>query len=474
MSISEQQNVSFFRKRWSRENGYKQVLLIAFPLILSTGSWSIQQFVDRMYLSWYSPDALAAAMPTGILSFTIVAIFLGTSGYASTFVAQYTGAGRPERVGPAMWQGIYFAIIGGLVVSSTFFLADPIFDAVGHEDNVKALEKEYWKYLAIGGFLPIGRAAVSSFFNGRGKTYPVMWASLAGMSMNVVLNYILIFGKLGFPEMGIGGAGLATIISEMFSLIILFYMALSGENNARFKTISGCRFDKPLFLRLIRFGMPNGIQFFLDIAAFSIFILLIGRLGTPELAASNIALNVSMLSFMPMIGMGITVSILVGQSLGGNRPDMASRATFSAMQMAFIYMGSIACLYLVVPQLFIYPFSANADPAEFQEIKVHAMTAMKFVAAWALLDSIAIVISSALKGAGDTKFIMLAIIGLSIIFLILPTYLALEVFDLGLKAAWSAGLAYIISLSVAYGLRYKSGKWMSMRVIEQPSSLTKE
>ena len=137
-------------------------------------------------------------------------------------------------------------------------------------------------------------------------------------------------------------------------------------------------------------------------------------------------------------------------------------------------MGSIACLYLVVTQLLIYPFSANADPAEFQEIKVHAMTAMKFVAAWALLDSIAIVISSALKGAGDTKFIMLAIIGLSIIFLILPTYLALEVFDLGLKAAWSAGLAYIISLAVAYGLRYKTGKWMSMRVIEQPSSLHKE
>ena len=102
------------------------------------------------------------------------------------------------------------------------------------------------------------------------------------------------------------------------------------------------------------------------------------------------------------------------------------------------------------------------------------MTAMKFVAAWALLDSIAIVISSSLKGAGDTKFIMLAIIGLSIIFLILPTYLALEVFDLGLKAAWSAGLAYIISLAVAYGLRYKTGKWMSMRVIEQPSSLHKK
>ena len=81
-------------------------------------------------------------------------------------------------------KGIYFAIIGGLVVASTFFLADPIFDAVGHEPAVKALEKEYWKYLAIGGFLPIGKAAVSSFFSGRGQTYPIMWSSLAGMSVS--------------------------------------------------------------------------------------------------------------------------------------------------------------------------------------------------------------------------------------------------------------------------------------------------
>jgi len=461
--------MSFFKKRWSRENGYKQVLVVAFPLVLSTGSWSIQQFVDRMYLSWYSPDALAAAMPAGILNFSIVAFFLGTSGYASTFVAQYTGAGKSERIGPTMWQAIYFAIIGGLVVSSTFFLADPIFDAVGHDSAVKALEKEYWKYLAIGGFLPIGKAAVSSFFNGRGQTYPIMWASLVGMSINVVLNYILIFGKLGLPEMGIGGAGLATIISELFSFIILFYMALSAKNNAKFNTISGYRFNKLLFFRLIRFGIPNGIQFFMDIAAFSIFILLIGRLGTPELAASNIALNISMIAFMPMIGMGITVSILVGQSLGGNRPDMANRATFSALQMTFVYMVSIASLYLIVPQIFIYPFSVQADPIEFQEIKIHAMTVLKFIAVWTIFDSIAIVISSALKGAGDTRFVMFAIIGLSIIFLILPTYIALEIFDLGLKTAWSAGVTYVISLSVIFGLRYKTEKWTSMRVIEHPN-----
>ena len=453
--------------RWSKPNGYRQVLLIAFPLILSTGSWSIQQFVDRMFLSWYSPDALAAAMPTGILSFTIVCFFIGTAGYASTFVAQYTGAGRHDRVGPAMWQGIYFSLIGGIVTFIAMFFAEPIFQFIGHDESVRELEIKYWRYLTIGGFFPICMAAVSSFFNGRGNTFPVMWASLLATCLNMVLNYLLIFGNFGLPEMGISGAGLSTVISQIFNLSLLLFMTFMGNNNAKYKTISGWKFDKDLFLRLIRYGLPNGIHFFLDIAAFSAFILIVGRLGAAQLAATNIALNVSMLAFMPMIGMGITVSILVGQSLGANNDDMADTATTSAVQMAFIYMGSISALYLLIPSIFIYPFAANADPTEFEEIRGYAMTAMKFVAAWSLVDSLGIVYSSALKGAGDTRFTMYTIIVLSLILLILPTFIALELMGWGLEAAWAIGVVYIIGLAVTFTLRYRAGKWRTMRVIEQ-------
>ena len=244
-------------------------------------------------------------------------------------------------------------------------------------------------------------------------------------------------------------------------------MTFMGNNNAKYKTISGWKFDKDLFLRLIRYGLPNGIHFFLDIAAFSAFILIVGRLGAAQLAATNIALNVSMLAFMPMIGMGITVSIFVGQSHGANNDDMADTATTSAVQMAFIYMGSISALYLLIPSIFIYPFAANADPTEFEEIRGYAMTAMKFVAAWSLVDSLGIVYSSALKGAGDTRFTMYTIIVLSLILLILPTFIALELMGWGLEAAWAIGVVYIIGLAVAFTLRYRAGKWRTMRVIEQ-------
>ena len=419
-----------------------------------------------MFLSWYSPDALAAALPTGMLCFTLISLFMGTSGYVSTFIAQYIGASRPERVGPAMWQGIYFSILGGLLIASFALFPKTIFSLIGHSLEVQILETEYWVYLTLGGIFPVAQGAVAGFFSGRGKTYPVMWSTFAATGVNIALNYLLIFGNLGMPEMGISGAGLSTFISGLLNFLFLSVLVFTNENNSKYKTRSGWKFDPALFKRLIRYGLPNGIQFFLDIAAFSLFILLIGRLGATELAAASIAFNISMLAFMPMIGLGITVSILVGQSLGANEPGQAKVATFSAMQISFTYMTILAMLYLLIPNVFVYPFSAKADPIEFEAIKSTALVSLRFIALWSIFDSLAIIFSSALKGAGDTAFIMLSICLTGPIILIAPTFLIIEIFHLGLNAAWISGVAYVLCLGIVYYLRFKAGKWESMRVIE--------
>lgn len=463
---------SILATRWYGTNGYKHLLIVAVPLILSTGSFSIQSFVDRMFLSWYSTDALAAAAPTSLLGFAAISFFLGTSSYVGTFVAQYTGARRDNRVGPAMWQGIYFSMLGGTIVVLTLFLSGPLFNFIGHDPKIVELEKIYWKYLAIGGFFPILSGPISAFFSGRGKTYPVMWASFAATALNIVLNYLLIFGNFGLPEMGIAGAGLSTILSGLLNLLILSALLFSRQNRQKFNTLSGWQFEKPLFLRLIKFGMPSGLQFFADMASFSIFLLIIGRLGAVELAASNVALNISLLAFMPMIGMGIAVNILVGQSLGADKPEGANRATFSGLHIASLYMGTISLLYFLVPGIFIEPFTLKADVKDFAAIRPHAELALKCVAVWSLFDSIGIIASSALKGAGDTKFILYAVIIVSIILLIIPTYIGIEILGWGLKSAWSAGIAYIICLSLVFALRYRQGKWRSMRVIESTPKTT--
>lgn len=451
---------------WSRENGYKSVFLMAFPLILSTSSWSIQQFVDRMFLSWYSPVALAASMPAGILSFALVSLFLGTSAYTSTFIAQYMGAKRNDRVAPSMWQGVYFAVIGGILVGITFFFADPIFRFIGHEAAIQVLEITYWKYMTAGAIFPILLGAISGFFNGRGKTYPVMWTSFIATGTNIILNYTFIFGHFGFPEMGIGGAGLATVLSQIVNIFILVCLAVYGKQHRSFKIVARKRFELKLFLRLMKFGLPNGIQFFLDIVSFSMFILIIGRIGLVELAATNIVMNISMLTFMPMIGLGIAISVLVGQALGSNKPYMAERATSSGLQLSMLYTSVFVALYLIIPDIFIYPFASNADPTNFESIRQHALTAMKFVAFWAICDTIHIVVASSLKGAGDTRFIMLTTVVLSVGVLLLPTYFLLEVADKGLVSAWTVGAFYIFITAITLLVRYIYGPWRTIKVID--------
>ncbi|HPC47522.1 MAG TPA: ABC transporter permease subunit, partial [Deltaproteobacteria bacterium] len=161
--------VRSFRGLWHDQGGCREVLVLALPLVLSTSSWAVQHFVDRMFLTWYAPEAIAAAMPAGILNFAVMSFFIGTAGYVSTFVAQYTGAGMNERVGPALWQGLYFSCIGGAVLAALVAPADAIFSWVGHEKAVRENEVYYFRYLCAGAFPAIASSALSGLFTGLGR-----------------------------------------------------------------------------------------------------------------------------------------------------------------------------------------------------------------------------------------------------------------------------------------------------------------
>jgi MATE family multidrug resistance protein len=275
----------------------------------------------------------------------------------------------------------------------------------------------------------------------------------------------MIFGKMGFTPLGIAGAGIATVISTGFGFVLFLLLILRAPNREAYNTGRGWKYDKELFARLLRFGFPSGVHFFIEIFGFTAFILLIGRLGTVELAATNIAININSLAFMPMIGLGMAVSVLVGQYLGENREDLAERSVYSGFLLSILYMGVLVLLYVFIPDVFVSIFSTKSDPLVFNQIREITVILLRFVAIYCIFDTMNIIFASAVKGAGDTRYVMVMILVLSMGILIIPSYLSLVVFKRGIYLAWVFATVYIVILGFGFLLRFLGGKWKSMRVI---------
>jgi MATE family multidrug resistance protein len=453
------------KRRWRAEGGYREVLTIAVPLILSTGSWSLQSFINRMFLVWHSPDSLAASLPAGMVSYALISIFITTAGYVSTFVAQYHGAGKDERVGGVMWQSLPVAIVAAILSLALVPASPAFFRFVGHDPGVQAEEVVFFRILCLGAFPMVMSSAFSGMLSGLGRTKPVMAVALAGVGVNVLFDWLLIFGNAGFPALGIAGAGWASLLSNLAQLLLYALIVFRSRFRARYRTLDW-KPDRRSLGALLRYGLPSGVQFFIDMAGFTAFILLLGRLGRNELAATNLAFQVNSLAFMPMIGIGITVSVLVGQALGRDDPARARYSVRSAFDMTFLYMGVVAALFILLPRVFLSPFAAASDTASFAAIADLTAVLLRFVAVYTLFDVFNIIFSSAIKGAGDTRFVMWMILSLSAGVLVVPSLVAITWFNATVYACWAIASVYIMALGVAFFLRYRHGKWAAMRVIE--------
>jgi MATE family multidrug resistance protein len=455
-------------KRWSQEGGYREVLRIGLPLVVSFGSTSLIHFTDRVFLANYSLEAIAAALPAGIVSFLFTCFFMGVAGYVNVFIAQYMGAGRFDRVGAALWQGIYFSMGAAIFLALLYFIAEPLFAFSGHPPEVRAQEVIYFEILTLGSGLIVISTALSCFFSGRGLTRPVMVTNLIAAAVNIPLDYMLINGVGPFPEMGIAGAAIATVFSQLVMTLLFVALIFGPKSHQPFGLFTARAFDRKLFRRMMNYGLPGGIQFFVDIFAFTYFVFMVGRLGSIELAATNIVFAINTMAFLPMIGLSVTVSTMVGQALGANRPDLAMFSTGSTLRITLFYMSAMVLIYLIVPEPLLGLFSdAETQPANHKAIVEAGVVLLKFVAVYTMFDAFAIILSGALRGAGDIKFVTATMAIASIFVMLLPVYVMIEVLHMGLYPVWTCAAGFIVTLACVFWLRYRGGKWRDMRVIEQ-------
>lgn len=419
-------------------------------------------YVDRAMLAHYNPIAMSAAFSAGVLWFALFCVFLGICSYVSTFVSQYHGDEQPERIGPVVWQGNWLALLSVPLALAAIPLAPWIFALAKHRPEVTEQEIRYFKILCLGGPGMVLATSFSCFYSGRGMTWVTMLVDLLGTAVNLVLDYLLIFGYAGFPEMGIAGAAWATVVGVWVKPFIFFALMWQRTNRTTFHT-DHWRLELPLFRRLVYYGGPGGMQMLLDVTGFTIFILLVGRLGDMPAMASSMAFSINTVSFMPVWGLGMAAGILVGQHLGENRDDLAARATWTTYQIGMVYMGLLTVLYVALPDLFLTSFiEGTTQPALYQM----ALTLLYFVAAYNAFDTTQIIFVSALKGSGDTRFIMFVSLIMATTLAAL-TYLAVEVLHLDVYACWVIIVFWLTLLAVTYLVRFLGGQWRSMRVIEQ-------
>lgn len=442
------------------------MLNIGLPLVASMASTTVMQFTDRIFLSTYSLDAIAAALPAGIANFLLMTFFWGVINYVSVFVAQYTGAGQSDMVGVSLWQGIIFALLGGAVLAGFWFPAEALFNAAGHSPEVARLETIYFRVLCLGAPLALLSVAMSSFYTGRGQTRPVMVTHLVGAFFNIPLDYILINGLFGLPELGIQGAGLATVACWGLNTLFFGFMVFTQKNDKLYGVWQKRGFYLPVFKRLMKYGLPGGVQFFLEITAATFFIFMTGRLGKLELAATNIAFSIESLAFLPMVGLHLAVTTLVGQSVGRSQVADGERSVTSTLHLVLAYQVCLALLFILAPEPLLAIFRPKGlSLSDYTPIMQMGVVILRFIAVYILCQGLSMVFCGAIKGAGDTRFVMWTLVAASTCAMIAPVYVAIHYFQAGLYTVWTLATIYMASLGTTFFFRYKTGIWKEMKVI---------
>ena len=347
-----------------------------------------------------------------------------------------------------------------------------LFSALNHTPEVEMQENIYFKYLALGSIVFLLQQALSCFWSGRGKTTMVLLVSILVTILNLPLNYAFIYGKWGCPEMGTAGAALGTILAAVGGLLV-YAVGFFGLKNSR-KHYSSCSniVDWEMFKRMLKYSSPNGAQLMLDLASFNVFIIVLSLYGVEVQEASSIVFGINNLSFCPIMGIGMTASILVGQSVGANDIPHAKKSVRSARSIMFMYMTLMMILFIFLPDLVLQPFVRAGDASQLEAMRL-ARIMLLFIAAYLFGDGMMLIYSNAIRGAGDTKYVMYLTVvmswGVFAIPCMIMRWLGAPVWYL-----WGCLSCYVLIFGFLCYRRYRSGKWTKMKVIEDsPQDSTK-
>jgi len=450
------------------------LLKLAWPVVVSRSAQVVVGITDALMVAQLGESSLAAVTTGGMNALMVFILPMGTVFIVSSFSSQFFGRGDIRAARRFGLYGLMIAALTGVLIGGVQPFVGSILGLLGYEADVALLMTGYLSIRLFSGVFVVGLEALGNFYQGIGNTRLPMASQLIAMTANVVLNYALIFGNFGAPALGVKGAAIGSVCATglgFFFILFCFWrrigvpkpeaatqVASEGDNKSASSTQPLSRDE---FIKVVRFGFPSGLNWFMEFAAFNFFInVVVAGLGTTSLAAMNTVIEISSMAFMPTFGIATAGSILVGQAIGKGRLDHASTSVRLTLMFACGWQVLAGALYITIPDILMSLFST--DTAAGVELVTIGASMLRFSVLWQFSDAVATTFTETLRAAGDTTWPLYARLSIAWFVFVPMSLIAVTWYNGGPTAAILSIVVYISLLAVAVSWRYRSGKWKSI------------
>lgn len=455
---------SFFQQPKFKKNGdVKDVLIVAIPMLLSMSFDTLMTFIDRLFLAKLGPCEMNAALGGGGTQIVMVNFFAGVISYATAMVAQRYGAKKHHECSKVLVQSMYFSLLSAPLVLATIPLGYLMFDMQHLVPEQMEPQKLYFRILMYGSILLLIRSAFSNFFTGIGEAKIVMQSAFVALVVNVVANYFLIFGNGPFPKLGVAGAAYGTLLGALASVIMLAVVYVSKHHRNRFGSLHDLKWNWSIMKELFHRGVPCGVEFFLNMFAFQSLLFLFHGLGEVSATAASIMFNWDMVAYVPLMGLEVASTSLVGRFVGAKQGAAAKRSSLSGLKIGWGYSLIIGMLFVFLPGVLVDIFRPDATATAealsiFEAARPMSIFMLRIAIIYIFVEVLLVIYAGALRGAGDTVWVMFAsaIMNWSVT---LALYITAYIFGAEAHHAWIAVVAMYGSAPVIFWHRWKTGKW---------------
>lgn len=434
----------------------KRILLLALPVMAGMLSQNVMNLVDMLMMGRLGNAALAAVGFGGFVVFTCTAMTLGIATGVQAMCARRKGAGRTAELAAPLNAGLVVMAAAGPLWSIVLFLLMPyVFPVLVSDPEVVELATPYvqWRMLAI--TFVGANFAFRGYWTAIDLTRIYLGTLLLMHGFNIVLNYGLIFGAFGLPELGVTGAGVGTLIATAFGSAIYGVLAWRLGRDHGFLRVLLRRDEWRSFAKI---SIPYGTQQLLFAVGFTVLYWIIAQVGTRELAAASVLVNVTLVALLPGIGLGIAAATLVGQALGRRDPGDAARWAWDVVAVGMVGLSLLGMPMWLAPDTILSAFIT--DPATVEVVRLP----MQIVGATMAIEALGVILMHSLHGAGDSRRAMTVAIGLQWAGFLPVAYLLGPVFGGGLLAIWLAQLSYRLVQALVFARLWKNGAWQHIHV----------